>query len=373
MRQDSSRPPSRAGSSSRVGPILAGGDDFVPTGLTSAGAGSGDWQVAVQRAVRSARHLRLVLGLTDAEGGGEPDFPTFVPWEYIARIRRGDPEDPLLRQVLATAEETVAAEGFSADAVGDLDALAAGGLLQKYASRALLVASGACGIHCRYCFRREFPYAAAGSRRQHWQPALEYLQQHEEIDEVILSGGDPLTLVDEVLGRLIGRIEQIPHIRRLRIHTRMPVVIPQRVTAGLVDRLRGSSLAVWVVIHSNHPNELDQGVLAGVARLVDAGIPVLNQAVLLRGVNDDAETLIELCRRLVNHRITPYYLHQLDRVRGTAHFEVSIDAGRKLMDQLRVALPGYAVPRYVVEQAGAPSKTLISETEPFPGTGSTCS
>ncbi len=342
------------GRSSDAAEILAGGSNLVPTGSQCEHTGPTDWQTAIKRAIRCGTELKQILGLPpDQQGGGQHQFPVFVPWEYLARIRPGDPHDPLLRQVLPLPEETIDRSGFTADPVGDLNSLVAGGLLHKYAGRALLIASGACGIHCRYCFRREFPYADAGSRRQNWRPAIEYIRDHAELEEVILSGGDPLTLVDDRLDDLIQAIEQISHVRRLRIHTRMPIVIPQRVTDVLVDRLSHSRLTIWLVIHSNHANELDQSVLDRLSKVIEAGIPVLNQSVLLRGVNDNAAALIELCRTLVNHRVQPYYLHQLDRVRGAAHFEVPIDEGKLLMAKLYDALPGYAVPTYVLERAGA--------------------
>jgi EF-P beta-lysylation protein EpmB len=232
--------------------------------------------------------------------------------------------------------------------------------LQKYQGRALVITTGACGVHCRYCFRRQFPYASAGSRADHWRPSIDHLRRNVELDEVLLSGGDPLTLTDAKLDELIGMIETIPHVRRLRLHTRMPIVIPQRVTSALCRRLARSRLAVWMVVHANHPNELDASVLDRVGRMIDSGIPVLNQAVLLRGVNDDATTLIQLCRKLVDHRIQPYYLHQLDRVQGAWHFEVPVAEGQRLMRVLRESLPGYAVPNYVVEQAGSKSKTPLA-------------
>lgn len=351
-----------------------------------------DWQTAMRRAIRSGSELRQRLGLgrtglgrtglpvaaqpadrgVDApqnDGtGGEPGFPTFVPLEFMARMRPGDPEDPLLRQVLVSPDETTEAAGFVSDPVGDRDSLGAGGLLHKYAGRSLLISTGACGVHCRYCFRREFPYREVGSRDRRWRPAIDEIGRRPEIEEVLLSGGDPLTLVDDVFAELVESIGSIGHVRRLRVHTRMPVVIPQRVTSRLVDVLAGSRLAVWFVIHANHPNELDASVLDSLARLIDRGIPVLNQAVLLRGVNDDAETLIELSRRLIDHRVAPYYLHQLDRVRGAAHFEVPEREGLRLVQAMRGALPGYAVPRYVRESAGerskSPIETSASETSP---------
>jgi EF-P beta-lysylation protein EpmB len=339
------------------------------------------WQEAMRRAIRSTAELRRRLGLgpetDDSDGddsggddsGGddsasgllgreiaraERDFSTFVPLEYLSRIRPGDPRDPLLAQVMATPVETIAVEGFTADPVGDNAARVSAGMLQKYHGRVLAIPTGVCGIHCRYCFRREFDYA--GSADDAWRPMIERLADSPEVDEVILSGGDPLTLSDAKLDRLIAAIESVPHVARLRIHSRMPVAIPQRVTPELVARLRSSRLACWVVIHCNHPREIDAAVAKSVGDLIDAGIPVLNQAVLLAGVNDDLETLEGLCRACVNLRVQPYYLHQLDRVAGAAHFEVPVSRGLELIEGLRRRLPGYAVPTYVTEVAGAASK-----------------
>ncbi len=365
-------------SNAEPGEILARAADFVPTAFDASAAepcpatfdqqSVVDWQTAMKRAIRSSAQLKRILGLPPTDGTavaekseGEKNFPTFVPWEFLSRIRPGDPADPLLRQVLPHPDEDVEQIGFTADPVGDLNALATGGLLHKYQGRALVIVSGACGVHCRYCFRREFPYAATGSRSEDWRPSIEYIRKRPEIEEVLLSGGDPLTIVDQKLDALIAAIEAIPHVRRLRIHTRMPIVIPQRVTAELTARLASSRLAVWFVVHANHPNELDESVINRLGLLIDAGIPVLNQAVLLRGVNDDAATLVELCRKLVDHRIQPYYLHQLDRVRGASHFEVPVTTGTRLMKKLRESLPGYAVPTYIVEEAGKTSKTPVTD------------
>ena len=329
-----------------------------------AGGRQVDWQTAMKRAIRCTTELRQRLNLpanqSTSDESTKSSFPTFVPLEFLARIQPGNEDDPLLRQVLPIAAESAEVDGYTADPVGDLNALPAAGVLHKYNRRALMITTSACGIHCRYCFRREFPYSDSGSQAQNWQPSLDYLRQHSEIDEVILSGGDPLTLVDDKLFRLISQLESIPHVRRLRIHSRMPIVIPQRVTSPLVDRLRKSRLATWMVVHANHPAELDEQVIGATDRLIDAGIPVLNQAVLLRGVNDDADTLEALCRKLANHRVQPYYLHQLDRVRGAAHFEVPEEEGLRLIEELRRRLPGYAVPNYVSERAGEPSKTPIA-------------
>lgn len=344
--------------------ILAANPDFVPTGLDRAESDCGgkvNWQTAMKNAIRSGVELRRRLGLAvDSAAAAAESFPTFVPLEYLSRIKPRDPDDPLLLQVLPVDDELADRPGYVSDPVGDLNAKAAGGLLHKYDGRALIITTGACGIHCRYCFRREFPYASAGSVNDSWGPALEYMRRHPEIDEVLLSGGDPLTLVDKKLFELINEIESISHVRRLRIHSRMPIVIPQRVTQAMVSRLSQSRLAVWMVIHANHPSEIDRDVLAATDRLIDVGIPVLNQAVLLRGVNDSVDVLADLCRLLIDHRVAPYYLHQLDRVKGAGHFEVPIAEGLELVKKLRGRLPGYAVPTYVAEEPDKPSKTVLS-------------
>ncbi|MCH1495440.1 MAG: EF-P beta-lysylation protein EpmB [Rubripirellula sp.] len=341
----------------------------------------------MKRAIRSGHELRSILGLDgDAlssnggqlcgGGGGseksfdrlvrsEKAFPTFVPLEYLSRIRPQDPNDPLLRQVLPDPNEDAEMPGFVTDPVGDLQVMPAPAILHKYHGRALVVTTGACGVHCRYCFRREFPYSEASAGGQSLEPALKYLGEHTEVEEVLLSGGDPLTLVDQRLQEMVEAIAQFEHVKRLRVHTRMPIVIPQRVTGELIEILRRASLAVWFVVHVNHPRELDAHVLERLARLIDAGIPVLNQAVLLKGINDSVETLEQLCNLLVNHRIQPYYLHQLDRVRGASHFEVPVEKGLAIMRELRKRLPGYAMPEYVVEESGETSKTpIVSSLNP---------
>lgn len=284
-----------------------------------------------------------------------------VPEPYLDRIQRGNPSDPLLLQVLASSLETVSPIGFSNDPLAEKSGSFTdnGSLIQKYDRRALVIATGACAIHCRYCFRRHFPYTDAVLTPQRLRETISALEEDPSIDEVILSGGDPLSLSDKRLAKIVGAIEKIPHIQRLRIHTRLPVVIPSRVTPGLVRLLRRSRLTPWIVLHINHAQEIDLDVTKAIGRLIDYGIPVLNQAVLLRGVNDSLEALENLCRTLVNLRVLPYYLHQLDRVNGAAHFEVSEAEGLKLIEMLRTRLPGYAVPRYVREVAGASSKTPL--------------
>jgi len=325
------------------------------------------WRQAMKAAIRTAAELfeALRLPATDlpAARRAEKLFPVFAPREYVALMKPGDLQDPLLRQVLPLGAEETPAAGFTADPVAEQQAAIAPGLLQKYAGRALMIVTGACAVHCRYCFRRHFPYDQAETT-QRWGPAVDAIAADPSIEEVILSGGDPLTLTDDLLAGLATRLAAIPHVQRMRIHTRLPVVIPQRVTADLTGWLRATRLTPVMVIHANHPQELSPQVTAATARLIDAGVPVFNQAVLLRGVNDNAATLIELCRQLVNRRITPYYLHQLDRVAGAAHFETAAETGPALIEQLRAALPGYAVPQLVQEVAGHTSKTPLYPLTP---------
>lgn len=317
----------------------------------------------MKRAIRDPAELLslldLPLDLLPAASRGAEEFAVFVPREFLARIEPGNPNDPLLRQVLPVAGELTSPSGFRTDAVGDLTAEVTPGLVRKYESRALLIASGACAVNCRYCFRRHYPYEEAPKSVEQWRPALERIAADPAIDEVILSGGDPLTLVDDVLAKLAGQIAAIEHVKRLRVHTRLPIVIPQRVDHALLTWLKGTRLAPWMVVHINHPAEIDAATAGALSRMVDAGIPVLNQAVLLQGVNDSVATLVELSRRLVDLRVTPYYLHQLDRVRGAAHFEVPIARGMLLVEEMKKQLPGYAVPRYVREIAGDDSKRVL--------------
>jgi L-lysine 2,3-aminomutase len=274
-------------------------------------------------------------------------------------MRRGDPHDPLLRQVLPLGAELVAAPGFSVDPVGDRDALRAPGVLHKYQGRVLLTATGACAVHCRYCFRRHFPYAQANASAEHWQAALDYVATNPDVREVILSGGDPLTLSDRRLAEFVQALEACAHVERLRLHTRLPVVLPERVTPELLAWLANTRLQTVVVIHANHAREIDDNVRLACARLRDSGATLLNQSVLLRGVNDSVEALATLSETLFAAGVLPYYLHLLDRVQGAAHFEVEDATARQLLAELNAGLPGYLVPRLVRELPGAPGKALI--------------
>jgi EF-P beta-lysylation protein EpmB len=322
------------------------------------------WQQELARAISDPAELLAALHLDPAwlpaAQAAARLFPLRVPRGFVARMRRGDPRDPLLRQVLPLAEEHLAAPGFSTDPVGDLAAMASPGVLHKYQGRVLLTATGACAVHCRYCFRRHFPYTESSAGTDHWQAALDYLAQEPSLREVILSGGDPLTLSERRLAEFIRAAAGIAHLERLRIHTRLPVVLPERITPELVRTLSSTRLSTVVVIHANHANEIDDAVIDALAPMRAAGVTLLNQSVLLRDVNDSAGALVALSETLFAAGVLPYYLHLLDRVQGAAHFEVPEDEARALMQQLTSRLPGYLVPRLVREIAGAPAKQVVA-------------
>lgn len=321
------------------------------------------WVREIQQAVTDPaeliRLLKLDSTLLDGARQAGQKFPLRVPRGYVARMHPGDANDPLLRQVLPLGEETASVEGFVTDPVGDLASLRGPGILHKYHGRALLMTTGACGIHCRFCFRRHFPYTEQNAAREQWHGALEMLAAAPDIHEVILSGGDPLSLSDRRLAELVEGLDRIPHIQRLRIHTRQPVVLPERVDDNLIDWIGRTRLHTVMVIHANHANELDFTVAHACARLRQAGVSLLNQSVLLRGVNDDAGSLIKLSEGLISVGVLPYYLHLLDRVAGAAHFEVPESEAVALHREISARLPGYLVPRLVREQPGQPGKTPI--------------
>ena len=321
------------------------------------------WQAAWREAVRDPRELLAMLGLESlAVGWSEAaarQFPLRVPRGFVARMRHGDPADPLLRQVLPVLEEDRLVPGFSLDAVGDGAARRGGGLIHKYRGRALLVATGSCAVHCRYCFRRHYPYADDSAAAAGWHEAVALVAADPSLHEVILSGGDPLSLADHKLAELTEALRGIPHVRRLRLHTRLPIVLPERVDAGLLGWLHGLPWPVTIVVHANHANEFDPAVDAAMAALRATGASLLNQAVLLRGVNDSVDALADLCERGHAAGVLPYYLHQLDRVAGAAHFEVPDGEALALHAGLASRLPGYLVPRLVREIAGEPGKTPL--------------
>lgn len=288
------------------------------------------------------------------------DFPLRVPRGFAARMRKGDPNDPLLLQVWPRAAEDAAHPDFVRDPVGDLDKLGQGGVIHKYHGRALVVATGACGVHCRYCFRRHFPYTDATASRGRWQLTLQRIADDPSIEEVILSGGDPLSLSDDKLAEFAEALEFIPHVQRLRLHTRQPIVLPERIDQTFMDWISRGRLDKIIVLHANHANELDEAVAAALRPLTALGITLLNQSVLLAGINDSVPALTQLSKRLLACGIVPYYLHMLDRVAGSAHFEVAEDKAAALLRELHHCLPGYLVPRLAKEEPGQPAKTLLS-------------
>jgi EF-P beta-lysylation protein EpmB len=327
-------------------------------------AASPDWRRAWREAVRDPSELLAMLGLEALSDRIAPeaarDFPLRVPRGFVARMRHGDPDDPLLRQILPLDDEDRIVPGFAADAVGDSAARRGGGLIHKYRGRALLVATGSCAVHCRYCFRRHYPYAEDTAGAAGWREAVAAIAADASIGEVILSGGDPLSLADHKLAELTEALRGTAHVRRLRIHTRLPIVLPERVDAGLLGWLRGLPWPVVVVVHANHANEFDPDVDAAMAALRATGTTLLNQAVLLRGVNDSVDALADLCERGFEAGVLPYYLHQLDRVAGAAHFEVGDAEALALHSELAARLPGYLVPKLVREIAGDPGKRALA-------------
>ena len=318
-----------------------------------------DWRHQWRHAVTDPLELLALLGLDELATrlpADDAGFALRVPRGFVARMRHGDARDPLLLQVLPQLAERDEVPGFVTDAVGDMDARAARGLLHKYHGRALLIASGSCAINCRYCFRRHFPYGEEMAAAGQWRLALEHLRSDSSISELILSGGDPLALTTPKLEELSRGLADIAHVKRLRIHTRLPVVLPERVDAPLLAWLQSMPLQKVIVLHANHANELDASVDQACDRLRDAGVTLLNQSVLLRGINDTVTALALLSERLFAAGVLPYYLHQLDRVRGTAHFDVEDATARNLIERLRARLPGYLVPRLVREVSGEACK-----------------
>ncbi len=317
------------------------------------------WRELWRDAITDAGELLHAVGLgdrTDLLPIDDAGFAVRVPRGFVARMRRNDPDDPLLLQVLPQRAELARVEGFTIAAVGDMTSKAGHGLLHKYDGRALLIASGSCAINCRYCFRRHFPYGEEIAAASQWRDALAHVKADTSIRELILSGGDPLSLATHKLEELTRGLATLPHVIRLRIHTRLPIVLPERIDDALVAWLRVLPLQKVVVLHANHANEIDASVDDACRRLRDAGATVLNQSVLLRGINDDVDTLANLSERLFAAGVLPYYLHQLDRVHGTAHFEVDDARALALMDGMRAQLPGYLVPTLVREVSGDASK-----------------
>lgn len=321
------------------------------------------WQQALAQAIRDPAELLEALALDPAllpaARAAAVRFPLRVPRRFVAKMRKGDPNDPLLRQILPLAAELTPVPGFVTDPVGDHAAQTVPGVLHKYHGRALLIVTGACAVHCRYCFRREFPYAEHSASLADWQSALAYLAGDATIREVILSGGDPLALADHRLSALLAALARIPHLQRVRIHSRFPVILPERIDEGLLSVLSGGRLRQVMVIHANHPREIDDELRIALRRLQAIGVTLLNQSVLLRGINDDPAILAELSETLFASGVLPYYLHLLDRVSGAAHYEVNETEASTIMATLRTRLPGYLLPQLVRELPGQPAKMPV--------------
>lgn len=323
-----------------------------------------DWQQQLSQAITDPDELLKILQL-DAQHFPQLQqaselFQLKVPRHYVDKIQAKNAHDPLLLQIMSTGLELNKVAGFNKDPVGDMQTMPVAGLLHKYHGRVLLITTGACAVHCRYCFRRHFPYSDNLSARNQWRESIEYIRQHKDIKEVILSGGDPLMLSDAKLAELISQLDDIPHLQRLRIHSRLPVVLPSRITDGLLSLLERTRLTTCVVIHANHSQEIgsdEQSALQQLSRVAS----LLNQSVLLKDINDTVEAQSALNERLFDCQVIPYYLHLLDPVEGAAHFDVSEAAGKEMIRQLNARLPGYLVPKLVREVSGESSKVAVFE------------
>jgi EF-P beta-lysylation protein EpmB len=321
------------------------------------------WQRELQDAVRQPDELFSLLGLDSQElnfsAEASKQFPLRVPRSFVDRMRQGDWNDPLLRQVLPINQELIPVTGYSNDPVADTSNLAAPGVIHKYKTRALLITTGACAVHCRYCFRRHYPYQEEHAGKQNLDPALRYIEEHSELNEILLSGGDPLSLPDAKIQQLSHALYDIPHIKRLRIHTRQPVVLPSRVTQGLLN-----AISIWgnnavIVLHVNHANEINDDLRAAITQLKSTGATLLNQAVLLKGVNDSVAAQVNLSETLFSAGVLPYYLNLLDKVEGAAHFDIDEPTALKLYRTVQKHLSGYLLPRLVRDHGGNDSKSLI--------------
>ena len=322
-----------------------------------------DWKAELSNCVSSIDELLNQLGLKpedlNATEQAASKFPIKVPQPFVQLMEYGNPNDPLLKQVLPITSELQVDSNFSTDPVGESSFNPVPGIVHKYRNRVLMIISPNCAINCRYCFRRHFPYDDNRQSKQQWLKALDYLKTKPEINEVIYSGGDPLAANDNFLRWLTGEIESIKHIKRLRIHTRLPVVIPSRIDDQLLNWLSNTRLKPTFVLHINHANEIDTALSQGVNRLKQAGIMVLNQSVLLKCINDTSDQLINLSEKLFDAGIMPYYLHMLDPVQGASHFDVPEDRAVEIFSQIQAKLPGFLVPKLVQERAGETSKSLI--------------
>lgn len=323
-----------------------------------------NWQQALAEVFTNIDNLCDFLQIRpdqiSASAAASKNFTLRVPRAYAERIKKGNPNDPLLKQILPSLDEMLVTPGFNDDPVGDHQAIATPGVIHKYLGRVLLIVTGHCAINCRYCFRKAFPYNEQHLGRQKLQVALDYIDSDPSISEVILSGGDPLTLSDTRLGEIFSGLNQIKHIRRIRIHTRIPIVLPERITANLLKVFAQTDKSLVIVVHCNHSNEIDQNVKEACNTLSKLNITLLNQSVLLKDINDSVDQLCQLSETLFATGILPYYLHLLDKVTGTQHFDVTRARAITLIEAVKIRLPGYLVPKLVEEKAGAPAKIAVT-------------
>jgi EF-P beta-lysylation protein EpmB len=323
-----------------------------------------DWQIALSRAVTHPKQLFKRLQLDSQHLDSETflasnSFRVFATESYLQRIKPKDINDPLLRQILPLGEEILNTESYTNDPLNEVQATTVPGLLHKYAGRALLITNAHCAINCRFCFRKNFSYSGNHYSSANKDAIIKYLKEHEDISELILSGGDPLLLNDKKLKELIYLTEQIPHIQRIRIHTRIPIVLPERITESLLGILADSRLKVVVVVHCNHAQEIDSAVENALHKLKIVCFSLLNQSVLLKGVNDDPLTLINLQHKLFENGVQSYYLHLLDKVKGTHHFDLPLHKAQILYQEMERQLPGYMLPKLVFESPEFPNKVQL--------------
>jgi len=321
------------------------------------------WQSQLSEAITDPKELltelELPTTLFKAANLATQLFQLRVPRSFLERMKKGDVSDPLLLQVLPQIHETYIADGYNSDPLVESQVIPTPGLIHKYHGRVLLTVTGACAVNCRYCFRRHFPYGDNQINQLNLEKLITYIQSHKDIDEVILSGGDPLLANDKYLEKIIKQIAEISHVNTLRIHTRLPIVLPARITKSLIKTLTHSRLKIVMVIHCNHPQEIDAEVSSALSQLRQADMLVLNQSVLLKGINDCSEVMVKLSKKLFQSGTLPYYLHLLDKVQGAAHFDVSAKIGKMIIQQMMEQLPGYLVPKLVREVPGEQSKSLI--------------
>ncbi len=322
------------------------------------------WQTALSTAITDPKELlellHLDLALLPAAQQAAKLFPLRVPRGFVARMQKRDVSDPLLRQVLPLHLEFDEIEGYEKDPLQENKVNPLPGLLHKFQGRVLLTVTGACAINCRYCFRREFPYQQNNPGTAGWEKVLAYIAADSAISEVILSGGDPLVAGDTFLAKLVEKLAAIAHVKILRIHSRLPIVLPERMTVEFLEWFTATRLQPVLVVHCNHPNEVDDNVLAALQKMRQQGVTLLNQAVLLKGVNDSVAILTQLSQKLFSAGVLPYYLHLLDKTRGTAHFDIDEASAGKLLAGMMAQLPGYLVPKLVREVPGAASKIPVT-------------